>query len=414
MAIPSLLLLDARDEEGIKDVLSSPRTTPFVYRIAFYDTIPNPDRLLDLGADDFVRYPVNIGELLSRLKSGGRRLEFERRFKLAELFDPQPGIISKRRLIQKLERQLSNNRDAHDGALVVIGIDFLERLPWQYGYSAVEDATTLLAQCLNVELSDEDLCGIVQEGMFVVLLQECTVSDGVQFAEDISQQFKVQSAAVEQKRAQQTVSGVVCNWPTGASASHAVNRGVTALEHVRGFGGGLILDASQVEQDYSNWKQTFPPYHEVYARHLMEALPLVLPINGPSSHDALGLGIYTFASDQTLPPCVPVVDDTGFLLGVVEADSFRQSGNDVFQSLDEHLVPVTETISGNLRLDEIISTLATAQTEYLLVVENRKPVGYITYENIVAMTVDPLDTEADSQQVQSDTSLSSLVVPVSY
>ncbi len=412
MVIPSLLLLDARDEEEIKEVLSSPRTTPFVYRIAFYETIPNPDRLLDLGADDFIRYPVNIGELLSRLKNGGRRLEFERRFKMTESFDQQPGIISKRRFIQKLERQLHNNRDAHDGALVVMGIDSLERLQAQYGFSAVEDATTRLAQCLNAELSSEDFCGIVQEGIFVVLLQECTVSEGVQFGEDISKQFNEQSTAADGKRARQSVSGIVLNWPTGETANDAVHRGVTALGYVRCSGGSLVLDVNEIEEEFSTWKRQFPSYHEVNARHMMEALPLVLSIDDPTLIDRQGLGVYAFASGQSLPPCVPVVDEMGHLLGVVDTVALREYGSDIFGSLDEHLVPVSDTVSGSAPLDEIVNTLAISPKDYLVVVENKKPIGYISYENLAAITVDPMDRQDDSFKELADTGLNSLVVPL--
>ncbi|TWU21904.1 diguanylate cyclase domain-containing protein [Bythopirellula polymerisocia] len=412
---PSLLILDARDEDQTRVALASQRATPFVYRIALYDanSSAKSNRLLESGADDLVRFPVNIGELLSRIKSGARRLEFERRLGTTIGFDKHSRITNQRRFIRQLERQLRDTLDTKDGVLIVLGIDSLDSLRSQNGNFAVAEATTILAQCLGEELTDEDCCGVVDEGVFAVLLQGSSVSEGLEWAEDISSKFTGQAPATEGGRARHTISGVVLNWPTGNTASHEVQRGVTILGQVRSFGGDLILDGNEVEQIHSDWKQKFPPYHEVFAHHVMEALPLVLPINGENSIDRESLGIYAFASGQNLPPCIPVVDEKGLFLGVIESNSFRQCGNDVFDSIEEHLIPVSETIKGDVRLDAIISTMASNQKDYLVVVEDSKPIGFITYENIVAMAVDPIGGEEDSQPVLVDAGMNSLVIPLS-
>src|SRR5690606_25886518 len=61
---PSVLLLDARDEETQR-LLSAPRTEPYVYRIVFYEAaLPaGSECLTGMGADDLVRYPLNMGEI---------------------------------------------------------------------------------------------------------------------------------------------------------------------------------------------------------------------------------------------------------------------------------------------------------------------------------------------------------------
>ena len=415
IAIPSLLLLDAREEKKTQAVLSSQRTAPFVYRIGFINATlaTNPNQLIDSGIDDLIHYPVNIGELLSRIKTAGRRLEFERRFNLSMTFDQQTGISTRSGFIRQLERQLSSANETKDGALVFLGIDYVDRLRSQYGYFAVEEATSILAQRLNDDLSSDDFCGILQDGDYAVLLQGCTVSEGLHFAKEISKKVHQQLSALDGERAQLSISGAVSNWPAGDTANDAVNRGGTALAHLRGYGGNLVLEVNEVEQDYSTWKQEFPPYHEVNAQHVMETLPLVLPINGATANDRQGLGIYAITSGESSPPCVPVVDDMGLLLGVVELDSLRQGESDLLQSVDEYLLPISDTIESTLPLDEIISTLATTQKEYLLVLEDKKPIGYITYENIIAMTIDPSEEQEDSALSLTDSSLNSLVIPLS-
>jgi len=415
MEEPSLLLLDARDQSEIQALLSSPRTSPFVYRIAFRGAVAegNSEPLMDAGIDDSICFPINTGELLTRLKSGLRRLEFERRFALAKILDQQTGIATRTGFVRQLERQMNNESETKDGALVVIGIDFFDLIYSKHGYFAAEEASTLLAQCLSDQLSEEDFCGVLDQGVFAVLLHDSTVNEGVQFAEIVAKEIDAQDTSISNNKNRLSVSGVVINWPCGASAGDVVERGLAVLTHVKCFGGGLILDANKVEQDFSTWQQQHDvesPSPAVFARHVMEALPLVLPIDGFTLTHEHSLGIYALTPDQTLPPCIPVVDEHGVLLGVLEQNSLRQLGNAVFQALDEHLIPAPATVQANLPFDELCSTMEMVKENYLIVVENKRPIGYITSENLAALTVDPIEEQANTQRAQNEVDLSSLVV----
>jgi GGDEF domain-containing protein len=411
---PSLVLFDARDEQEIEFALSLPRATPYSYRIAVYDanSSADPDSLLDLGADDLVRYPVNIGEILTCLRRGARRLEFEKRLSLTTTFDLQAGTANRRGFVRQLERKLRCERGTGDGVLIALGIDFLPTIDAQYGFLAADDANSLLVTALDGELSGEDFRGRLQEGVFGVLLPGRTVSDGILFAESISQKINEQNSETNGRRPRLSISGVVLGWPSGDSSDDTVKRIVTALSHIRGFGGNLILDVLDVEQKYSDWKQQFNSRHQVDAQQIMEALPLVLPINATNPIHKNSLGIFALSSDRSLPPCVPIVDDSGHLLGVVPEEAFQLHGNDVFNSLEVHLEAISDTVKGNTRLDEIAKSLETAERGYLLVVENKKPIGYITNHALSAIKAESFDVLHDDKLTQADLGLSSLVVPL--
>ena len=407
---PALVILDARDKQETQAALAVSRSVPYAYRIALYDAElqANPDVLVDLGADDLVRYPINVGELVSSLRRGARRLEFEQRFKISTTFDLQSGVANRRGFTRQLERRLQDKGNATNSALVVLGVDFLETIHQQYGLVAVERACGLAAEILYGELAAEDSRGILAEGIYAALLQGRSLSDGVLFAEEIASLVNERNVP-SVYGPQISLSGVVFDWPSGDTADGTIDRALAALRHVRGCGGNHVLDANEVEHEYSAWKQEFSAQQVTDAQHVMEALPLVLPINAVSH--ASGLGVYSFALSP-LPPCVPVVDDAGHLLGVVEPQAFRTHGKDVFGSLDEHLEPVSATLRAGSRLGDIAALLKTADKNYLLVVENKKPIGYITHETLAALELKTDDEDDDGEFALVGSDLSSLVVPL--
>lgn len=410
---PSVLLLDARDEET-QLLLSAERTEPYVYRIVFYDAaLPaGSERLTDMGAEDLVQFPLNMGEIFSRLKSAGRRLEFERRFCSAMTFDQEVGMANRRGLIRQLDRKLLNAQDTDEGAFIILGIDFLDELRSQYGSLAVDESTLNLAKLLHEELASEDLRGAIQEGVFAVLLAGRTVSEGQSFAKNISILLAAQDVTADTARPQISVSSVVLDWPAGDTGADAVTRGLTALEHARGYGGNQILTADKLEQDHSEWTQNFQPFHEIRAEHVMESLPLVLPANGSMSADCGGSSTHAFISNQPVPPCVPVVDEGGSLVGVVEEDSWHQHGGGVFQSVDEYLVGVSELADASISFDDLVESASASERDYLVVVDNQRPIGYVTTQSLAAVKIDPVDAIYDPSLQYADEGLDTLVVPV--
>jgi GGDEF domain-containing protein len=408
---PSLLLLDARDESEIRKLLSSPRSTPYSYRVAFYDShsLVNADKLMELGADDLIRYPLVIGELISCLKRGRRRLEFEKRFSIATTFDLQTGIANRQGFLRQLERKLRDTRGRNEGCVLVMGIDFLDTIRPQYGQFAVEEANTLLAKLLHQELASEDSRGILQEGVYAALLQGQSVNQGIAFAENLGRIFSESSYTLNSKGLRLTLSGVVFDWPWGENAAEAIKRGLVALRNVRGFGGNQILEASEVEEAYMHWQQNLPMHNNVDAQHIMEALPLVLPISAANSTPN-SWGIHAFSSQQPFPPCVPVIDESGSLLGVIEAETFRDCGSDAFAAIDEHLDPNPEVIVSDARLTAIATAMQAANKGYLLVVENNKPVGYITAETLAEAMSEPTEQSDDEEFLPGELGMKSLVV----
>lgn len=411
MDTPTLVLLDARDKEQTQAALAVSRSAPFTYRIALYDANlqANPDVLLDLGADDLICYPLNTGELLASIRRGIRRLEFEERFKQTTTFDLQSGVANRRGFTRQLERKLHHSDPDTNGSLIVMGIDYLENIRALHGSSAVERISSLMAETLFGELSGDDTRGMLAEGVFAALLPGQSLGEGVLFAEEVGNVVNDRSGANNVNSLRATLSGVVFEWPSGDTAENTIRRALAALQHVRDWGGNRVLAAVEIEREYAEWQQRFSAQQATDAQHVMEALPLILPIS-VANHGG-GLGIYSFESGA-LPPCVPVVDDVGHLLGVVESETFEAFGKEVFGALDEHLEPVATTLRSDSRLSDIADSLKAAGKDYLLVVEDQKPIGYVTRATLSGLEVRADDGFDDSGVLHVDHGLSSLVVPL--
>jgi GGDEF domain-containing protein len=403
---PTLVILDARDEQQIETTLAAPRATPYLYRIALYDgnLLGNPDVLMDLGADDLIRYPLNAGELISCVRRGARRLEFEQRFNRSATFDQHRGVANRRGFALQLDRKLKENGNSVTGTLVVLGIDFLETVRSQYGSAAVENTCSLVADMVFSGLSPQDCRGVIEEGIFAALLHDRSVGDAVLFANEVNEQF----ATVAGKEISISLSGVAANWPSGDTAEGVLQRATSALDRIKGWGGKQVLDLGEVEREYMAWNLEFAGQQATDARHAMEALPLILPVHSTSHTGGLGIASFT---EGYLPPCVPIVDDVGHLVGVVDKTTFQTHGKDVFNSLDEHLVHVSSTLQGDSQLDEIIASLEAADNDYVLVVENKKPIGYVTNETVAALRANVSDSTEHSWW-DVDCGLNSLVVPL--
>jgi GGDEF domain-containing protein len=403
---PTLVILDARDEQQIEAALAAARSTPYSYRVALYDgnLLGNPDVLMDLGADDLIRYPLNVGELISCVRRGARRLEFEQRFNRSATFDQQRGVANRRGFTLQLDRKLNENGNSNESALFVLRIDFLETIRAQHGSSAVEKACSLVADMVYSGLSPQDCRGIIEEGTYSVLLHDQSLGDGLLFANEVNEQL----ATIIGLGFPLSVSGVVLSCPSGDTAEVVLQRATNALDRIQGWGGKQILDLAEVERVFTAWNLKFAGQQETDARHAMEALPLVLPLH-PTSHTG-GLGIASF-TEGYLPPCVPIVDDVGHLVGVIDKSTFRTYGKDVFNALDEHLEPVSSTLRGDSPLDEIIASLEAADNDYVLVVENKKPIGYVTDETVTSLRARVSDCD-DLSWRAADYGLNSLVVPL--
>ncbi len=424
--LPGLFLLDSRDTEEIQACLEAPRSKPYRYCLAFHDAISKSEatKLLDSGAEDIVAFPGNTGELLTRLQAGLRRIEFETKLEQQMSSDSASGATTGsgfvRRLEHKnndnLEHKNNDNTETTNGVVIVLSIDQQDILCTQFGSLVSEMANKTLANCLVEQMTDGDFFGSLEDGVYLVYLEGSKTSEGSQFAELIVNEFKAQQVLAPEFGARITLSGTVLDNVNKTPAQEIVQHALEAFQQVKDSGGNLIVDANDLEQYFSAWQRSNTEANsanETTAKHIMEPLPFVLTANDSHSNHSEPLQFYTLQSKAPKPPCSVVVDREARLLGIVEESYFDRPGTESIQDLEEHITPTSATVDKSLPLSELTDSLATAGSDYLIVLDNEKPIGYITRDKLAATHSISVNQQELAPLFRAEHELEELVVPAS-
>src|SRR5215510_9367811 len=108
---------------------------------------------LELGCDDFLAAPIVYGELLARLRTGARVLEFERRLSEQAGLDPTTGLGDKAALAAALTQRAAAAKGSV-GWLALIDPDYFQRFTDRYGRRPAQEllrqvAAQVRARCAS-------------------------------------------------------------------------------------------------------------------------------------------------------------------------------------------------------------------------------------------------------------------------
>ena len=388
----------------------------FSHRIAIYEesTGGEAEQLLSAGADDIISFPLNAGKVLTRLRNGVRRLEFERRLGHVVARDPFTGHYLKNGFIQRLEQLLQPGKSIPPSSLVTCGIDYLGIIRDQHGQRAVQNLNAALARCLTKLLSRDDICGVLEEGVFAVFLAGRSAEEAQQFAQDVADAFPGRDTLMREIKSRPSVSAAVFEYRPEQAPAELIDEASDTFAHVRAYGGNRVIDASEVQREIAEWRQAMDdgtPFQEVVAQDVMEAFPMILPQHNFQSLP-LGEALSSAASDRPLPPCLPVVDQQGHLLGAVHPAECAQVGTWQNGHLAELITPEPAVVDFNQPLSQLFETLQSVESGLVIVVQDERPVGYITREGLASLIVDPINAWSYYQELSDEPKLAEFVVPV--
>lgn len=413
---PSLLLVDARDQEQLQQLLESPHAQVYRYTMAFHDSISAAEvaKLMDAGIEDVVGLPGNPGELLTRIQSGLRRIEFENRLSENSSWDAKSGMTTGKGFARQLQRRIDDRTGTTDSVVIALSIDQQDTLGTQFGSLVSGMANETLARCLVDQTAEEDFFAFLDDGVFLVFLEKSAVREGIQFAELIVKEFKAQNVLSPEFNARITVSGTVLSVSPQDPAGQIVQRALKAFGQVRDSGGNLIIDAFAMEQSFSMWERRATgtsPTSGMTAKHVMESIPFLLSADERQTSDSSSLGMFSLHSESPQAPCAVAVDRQGRFLGLVQQSYFAAAHHDSDVSIEEYLVHTSATVDTNQPVTGCCELLEEAESDCLVVLDSEKPVGYITREKLSAIDGFTV-TETDSEpKYDAKYELESLVVP---
>ncbi len=383
-----------------------------LYRIVLYD----PSVSIDLtawfaaGANDALRVPISRGELLVRARVGARMLEFENRMRSQSARSQLPELYSLHGFMRKLN-QLANNResDTREYTLLTTTIDYFTGLRRGEGEFATKRVLVTLAGAIRKCASDKAIAAYVGDGTFHILLPDQTVAAARAVAEQIAQAFR--DAQIEKEhRVQLSLTTAIVPWQVGTNCEQLLEQGQETLTIARQSGGDCAIEQNTFAHELSSWQNELAagsPFANVIAQDIMEPFPFVLERDSVND-------VKLTALRRSGIPVWPFVDREGRLVGVAspELDTEALSVGGL-KSNSSQLVTNPATIPYNASFYEIYEAFSTQGCLEMVVVADRRPIGYIAFGGFTSL-IEPIDSatfSSDKPELEDSRSLfvSSLV-----
>ena len=141
---------------------------------------------LEVGADDFLRKPIDQGELLARLRAGSRILDLERRLSEMARTDPLTGLLTRRSFFDVLAKEWHRAKRMRLAmSCVMADIDFFKRINDIHGHPAGDAILKTVANLLQEGCRASDVVCRCGGEEFCVLLPETKEHDAALWAERI-------------------------------------------------------------------------------------------------------------------------------------------------------------------------------------------------------------------------------------
>jgi GGDEF domain-containing protein len=365
------------------------------YRIFLYDPAKPTDfsAWYAAGAHDALRIPVSRGELLARVRTGARFIEFERRLQNRSSRGSIPGMYSRRGFLRKL-RKLSAGDElgSAQNAVLIAAIDWYAGIRRKCGETASQNLVNTAARAIKRVAGENAVSAYLGDGRFATLLVGQTPAMAKTIAESLARDFGSRESHHESIPRPSLTSAVV-PWLAGGNAEHFLFDALETLALAEHSGGGSVVLDGEYSKELSVWKQdltTGNPFVNVVAQDIMEPFPALLQRDAqqPELADA-------FRSSGV--SVQPVVDRDGRLVGVAADDASSARAK-------------PETISHDANFAEILEAFSARDCATLIVTAGERPLGYLTCDSFLSM-IDPIHAETFTHTDASIDELKYLVVP---
>jgi DNA-binding response OmpR family regulator/CBS domain-containing protein len=397
---PDILLLDGatdiqQAQELCRQAGESARAG-YMYKLMIAKEMTPADavRWLEAGVDDFLGAPLEHGELLARLRTGVRVLEFERRL-------ARPGGQGKLRLqsrlpfVSRLESEMTRGGTTRPPiACMVVEVDQGRALAALHGREASEDIVARVAKLLGSRKGEVPAVAQLDEYRFAAVFRG-PAENAAAFADSLREQLRASDFSVRDKRFQPTLScGISDSTSKATTADELLRQAEGSLAQAQESGGDFVARYGQFAEEDQQWvelAQNGALFERTLARDIMVPCTLVV-----RKEDTLAEASALF--EQTQLQALPVVDEEGKLAGLLTASTVRMRlSADEASNKPASSAMTSDVASFDERttLDALIDYFTQESPLAIAIVHKGRPTGLVTPSSLATLS-EQLTTESFS------------------
>jgi diguanylate cyclase (GGDEF)-like protein len=411
---PDILLLDGTgDAQQALELCRQANETArasYIFKLILVKEMTPTDavRWLEAGVDDFLGTPLEHGELLARLRTGVRVLEFERRL-------ARPGGQGKTRVqsrlpfVSKLESEMTRGGASRPSiSCIVIEVDQGRALAALHGRDVSEDVVARVAKLLASRKGDVPAVAQLDENRFAVVFRG-PAENAVAFADWLREQLRACEFPVRDKRFQPTIScGVSDNTAGAATADELLRQAESSLLQAQESGGDFVARHGQFADEDQQWvelAQNGALFVRTLARDIMVPCTLVV-----RKEDTLAEAAVLF--EQTQLQALPVVDEEGKLAGLLTASTVRlrlETDGAANKPASSAMTSDVASFDERTTLDALIDYFTQESPLAIAIVHKGRPTGLVTPSSLATLS-EQLTTDSFSE-TGSRRGRAALIVP---
>lgn len=128
-------------------------------------------RGLEIGADDYIAKPIDLDELMARVRAHLRRQRKLRRLQTDRVTDELTGVLNRRGLFEALERERSRlRRTGGPLSVAVLDVDRFKAINDRFGHAGGDEALRAVARALSASVRPFDYVGRIGGDEFALVL----------------------------------------------------------------------------------------------------------------------------------------------------------------------------------------------------------------------------------------------------
>ncbi len=342
------------------------------------------------GVDDFLAKPLVYGELLARLRSGARVLEYERRMREQSAIDSTTALLSKSAFQSRLKSELAIAGDA-SLSCVMIDLDFFGNVNRSHGQVTGDEVLRTVATQIKAMTDECKYLSSFGSGRFAALLPDSSDAKAFAWAETVREAI----AELEVHLPNQTVSvtaslGIASTMHGSTDADELLQLAENAVRMAKSSGRNCVARCGQFDGETREWEDLARQgrlFETTVARDVMIPCPAFVQSDHDLKHAAALI-------EQSHLEELPVVDRQGRLLGLLcknrlpddlaQSSRWRAKVGDLMDT-DMKMVPESEGFNA---LMEFFMDDANSK-HVVVVVRHEKPLG-IVYRSGLAALSEPL------------------------